>query len=69
MTAATISTETVTQVQAAGTKANGATGKYNPRSHLSDRAKVTEIDGSGCAESGRGYKGVGRANFFSQFVV
>ncbi|WVQ90132.1 hypothetical protein IAS59_003909 [Cryptococcus gattii] len=45
MTATTISTETVPQAPAPGTKTNGTLGKYNPRNYLSDRAKVTEIDG------------------------
>lgn len=48
MTATTISIETVPQAPAAGTKTNGTSGKYNPRTYLSDRAKVTEIDGSEC---------------------
>lgn len=48
MTATTISTETVPQAPAPGTKTNGTFCKYNPRNYLSDRAKVTEIDGSEC---------------------
>lgn len=64
MTAATISTETVTQVQAPGTKANGTSGKYNPRNYLSDRAKVTEIDGSECDKSGYSHGGIDRADVF-----
>lgn len=65
MTATTISTETAPQAPAPGTKANGTSGKYNPRSYLSDRAKVTEIDGSECDKRELTQVGLVELMFFS----